>query len=119
MIEAVPGCLVENYEHLIEDLKLSDANDRHVLAAAIACQADAIVTSNVRDFDLGSIKALPPDDFCTSLYEKNPARVFQTVRALRLRLRRPPKTADQLLSLYERQGLPQLSRLLHQEIERI
>ena len=32
---AVPDCLVENYEYLIASLTLPDANDRHVLAAAI------------------------------------------------------------------------------------
>ena len=46
----VPDCLVENYEGYIESLKLPDSNDRHVLAAAIKWQADAIVTNNLKDF---------------------------------------------------------------------
>ncbi len=35
MNSAVRDCLVEGYEPLIEGLKLPDADDRHVLAAAI------------------------------------------------------------------------------------
>ena len=45
-----PDSLVRGYEALIESLSLPDANDRHVLAAAIKCGADTIVTSNVKDF---------------------------------------------------------------------
>ena len=41
------GCLVENYESLIEGLDLPDVNDRHVLAAAIKAQAQIIVIHNV------------------------------------------------------------------------
>jgi len=39
---AVPDCLVENYEGYINSLELPDPNDRHVLAAAIKCQADVL-----------------------------------------------------------------------------
>ncbi|MFI7105123.1 PIN domain-containing protein [Nonomuraea sp. NPDC050227] len=46
MNSAVRDCLVEGYEPLIEGLKLPDADDRHVLAAAIKVGAKAIVTSN-------------------------------------------------------------------------
>ena len=50
MNQAIPDCLVENYTDLITSLELPDANDRHVLAAAIKCQADVIVTNNLKDF---------------------------------------------------------------------
>lgn len=45
MINAVPDCLVEEYESIIEGLKLPDPDDRHVLAAAIKANAQMIVTS--------------------------------------------------------------------------
>ena len=44
--KAVPDCLVEGYKSLIEGLQLPDVNDRHVLAAAIHCNAQVIVTYN-------------------------------------------------------------------------
>ena len=42
--------MVIGYEPLITNLPLEDLNDRHVLAAAIKCAADVIVTENVRHF---------------------------------------------------------------------
>ncbi|MES9971967.1 MAG: PIN domain-containing protein [Candidatus Thiodiazotropha sp.] len=46
----MPDCIVQNHEELIDLLELPDPNDRHVLAAAIMCQADVIVTNNLKDF---------------------------------------------------------------------
>lgn len=44
MNRAVPDCLVTGYEALIPALTLPDEDDRHVLAAAIRCSAQVIVT---------------------------------------------------------------------------
>jgi hypothetical protein len=41
---------VTGYEDLIESLQLPDADDRHVLAAAIRARGGVIVTANLRDF---------------------------------------------------------------------
>ena len=41
---AVRDCLVTGHEPLIEGLELPDPDDRHVLAAAIRCNAQVIVT---------------------------------------------------------------------------
>ena len=41
---------VYGYEDLIETIELPDPDDRHVVAAAIKCNADAIVTFNLKDF---------------------------------------------------------------------
>ena len=74
MIEAVPDCLVTGYESLIDGLELPDEGDRHVLAAAIRSQAQAIVTFNLKDFpasilDSHDIEALHPDDFLLGLMD--------------------------------------------------
>lgn len=50
MRQAVDDCLVTGYEDLVESLCLPDRDDRHVLAAAIRCGAQVIVTVNKRDF---------------------------------------------------------------------
>ncbi len=41
---------VMGYEPLIQSLQLPDPDDRHVLAAAIVCGAQHIVTENLKDF---------------------------------------------------------------------
>ena len=46
----VPDCLITGYEFLIPTLTLPDADDRHVLAAAIHGGAGLIVTFNLNDF---------------------------------------------------------------------
>ena len=50
MDEQLPGSLIENYEHLIPTVQLPDADDSHVLAAAIQGGAQTIVTFNLSDF---------------------------------------------------------------------
>ena len=47
---AIRDVSVTGYERIIPQLVLPDANDRHVLAAAIKAQAQVIVTKNIKDF---------------------------------------------------------------------
>lgn len=68
MDEEFPHGLVCDYQVLIEGLELPDPNDRHVLAAAIKCGANAIVTSNLKDFPVAvlarfEIQPINQDDF--------------------------------------------------------
>jgi predicted nucleic acid-binding protein len=50
MGRAIRDVLITGYEPLIPMLELPDANDRHVLAAAIKARAQVIVTTNIKDF---------------------------------------------------------------------
>jgi len=50
MNQSVRDCLVTDYHDLIPGLTLPDADDRHVLAAAIRAGANVIVTYNLKDF---------------------------------------------------------------------
>lgn len=43
MIQAIPDSLVTGYEPFIQELDLPDADDRHVLAAAIHAGAQVII----------------------------------------------------------------------------
>ncbi len=62
MNSAILDCLVTGFEPLEAGLtSLPDPNDRHVLAAAIHCGAQEIVTFNLRDFPEDVLKQLLTD----------------------------------------------------------
>ena len=106
----VRDALVVGYESLIGGLVLPDPQDRHVLAAAIHCGADAIVTYNLKDFPIANlapfgIEGQHPDDFVADLIDLDSAAVCAAVKVVRGRLRNPPRTADEYLLTLEVQGL--------------
>lgn len=110
MDRSIPDCLVTGYEGLIDPLKLPDPNDRHVLAAAIRCQAGVIVTYNLADFpqavlDPYGISAQHPDAFVGHLFDLSPAAVCAAVRDQRLALSRPVRSVRELLDTFLSLGL--------------
>lgn len=124
MNESVPDCLVENYEGYIDSLELPDPDDRHVLAAAIKCQADVIVTSNLKDFPKAilaqyDIEAQSPDVFLSHLFDLNPPAFCGAVRQQRERLIDPSHSAEELLDIFYNQGLPITVNKLKEVIELI
>lgn len=109
--------LVENYQHLIPTLQLPDENDRHVLAAAIHCRAQFIVTLNVKDFPpktLAShgIGAIAPDAFLSLLLETQPDSTLEALAKQRRRFQKPPLSPLQFFETLQRQGLNQFVRAL-------
>jgi hypothetical protein len=105
MDQAVPDCLVGGYEGLMAQLTLPDPDDRHVLAAAIRCQAGVIVTYNLKDFPQAvlaayGIEAQHPDDFVCHLFDLAPAAVCAAVRDQRVVLKNPPKSVRELLDTF-------------------
>nr|WP_218126404.1 PIN domain-containing protein [Glycomyces sambucus] len=110
MNSAVRDCLVEGYEPLIEGLKLPDADDRHVLAAAITSRANTIVTFNLKDFPadvLGQwgIEAWSPDEFLVDLIELDAKLVWGCLQRIADSRKNPPETVDDVLMQLERSGL--------------
>ena len=102
--------LVTGHMPLIEALVLPDADDRHVLAAAIRCDADVIVTKNLKDFPPDvladyDIEPLHPDEFVMELLGSREASVCEAVKAIRDRLKNPPKSAEEYLLTLEAQEL--------------
>ena len=115
----VPNSLVAGYESLIPTLTLPDPDDRHVLAAAIHCRANVIVTFNLRDFPSDALKPYGietqhPDDFVTRLLDLDATAVCLAVRRQRRSLRKPPKSVAEYFATLEAQGLTQtVARLRH------
>jgi hypothetical protein len=121
---SAPDCLVDGYQPLVSRLSLPDAEDRHVLAAAIHCDADLVVTFNIRDFPKRQLapyglSAESPDRFILRLIAIAPDAVCEGLRRMRGRLRNPGYEAEELLDLIARRGLPQTARKLRPRMERL
>ncbi|MBB1519041.1 PIN domain-containing protein [Aquipseudomonas guryensis] len=117
MDRAVPDALVVDYAPLIEGLNLPDVDDRHVLAAAIKCNASVIVTFNLKDFpkdvlDTFDIEPVHPDDFIADLWDLDKAAVLEAAQRQRASLKNPPHTARQYLDKLLQQKLPETVKLL-------
>lgn len=106
IIASISDCLVTDYAHLLPAAKISDPDDRHVLAAAIHARAQVVVTDD-RDFDEGSLEphdlvAQSPDDFLTDLCDLNPMAMRQLV-AEEAVMRN--ETIEDLIDVVEARGL--------------
>lgn len=124
MNESIPDCHVTHHEPLITSLKLPDAKDRHVLAAAIAGHADAIVTLNLRDFPASilaeyNLEAQHPDEFVMNQLELREYEALAAIKRMRARLRNPDMTADAFVQMLGRHELVQSAQHLRKRIELI
>lgn len=113
MDKHAPDCLVEGYEPLIDGIQLPDLDDRHVLAAAIKGQAEAIITFNLKDFpgqalETFDIRAIHPDEFLSDMFELNPSLAIKAAQRQRRGLLKPLFTVDEYLDCLMRQKLPSL-----------
>ena len=92
----------DEYQSLIPIMQ-NHVKDRHVLAAAVACKAQVIVTSNLHDFprralEPYSIEAQAPDRFLVNLCQENVAELAQIINEQVADLRNPPQTVEQELA---------------------
>lgn len=111
MDASVPDALVTGYEALIPALTLPDPDDRHVLAAAIRCNASAIVTFNDKDFppdvlDQFGIHTRHPDRFIGDVEGLQPGVVAESAKADRAMFQNPPITVDEYIESIRTAGLP-------------
>lgn len=114
--------LVTGYEPIIDTIVLPDPGDRHVLAAAIRCGADAIVTFNIKDFPAAvlaplNIEVIHPDDFIYYQLDMAPSVCCTAFRTQRAALKNPPLDVDTFLAALQRQQLPQTVSCLRQFAE--
>jgi predicted nucleic acid-binding protein len=118
MNERVLDCLVHDYEDLMKSIVLPDQQDVHVLAAAIKAQAQIIVTYNMKDFPAEILKkfeieALHPDTFLRHQLDLKLSVFLSSVKNIRQRLKKPPLSASQYLTVLF-PHLPQTVSILKQ-----
>lgn len=112
MNTAVPDCLVSDYHALVGALSLPDEDDRHVLAAAIRCGAQAIITFNLKDFPLEVLasfdnEAKHPDDFVHDTLGLAEGAVLEVLTKQVERLKNPPQSLADVLDTLRNAGLGQ------------
>lgn len=121
MKSVLPEADVANYRPLIADLTLPDPDDRHVLAAAIAGKASAIVTWNLKDFPAKhllpyGVTSQSPDDLLTGLHAAFPDALISSVKRARLNLRKTTPPIEAFIDALQQSGLKKFSSMLHQNI---
>lgn len=114
--------LVSGYERHMEGLPLPDVDDRHVLAAAIECEADAIVTWNLADFPKTQVgrhdmEIWTPDDLLMRLLDEQLERVIAIMREHRASLKNPPVSEEDYLSTLLQQRLTRTVAVVKQAEE--
>lgn len=112
MRAAVPDWEVpaEGWQALVPYLGLPDKDDRHVLAAAIAGHADAIVTVNTRHFPQDvvgrfGIEVLHPDDFIVAQLDLEQLTALKAFKDMRSRKKNPTLDPEEFAAAMERNGL--------------
>ena len=111
--------LVTGFEPLIETLELPDADDRHVLAAAIRCGAQHIVTDNLADFPAHilarfDVEAVDVDGFLSRTFDFYPSEAIGVLCTLRETYSNPAFTALEFVRDLTAKGLPRLAARLRE-----
>lgn len=114
---AIGDAMVTGFDALIPGLDLPDLDDRHVLAAAIKCGAQVIVTNNIKHFpqthlSRWGIEAKRPDDFVLDQIDLNVKVVYACVQQIVDSRKRSPETVDDVLRQLERSGLVEAAAAL-------
>jgi hypothetical protein len=110
MNAAFPDAEVKSYRALIPTLTLPDADDRHVVAAALRGKAKVVVTANLKDFPAPYLATLGieryhPDAFIEQLIVQYPTQVLAAFQQQVAYLKNPPKTALEVLGSLRKSGL--------------
>ncbi|NBC14297.1 MAG: PIN domain-containing protein [Gammaproteobacteria bacterium] len=122
MEEHFPEALVSGYEALIDGLALPDPNDRHVLAAAIQCGAQHIVTENLRDFPETrlagfDVEAIGCDEFLSRTFDLYVSEALVVLKQVRALYRNPAFTPSEFVLDLTASGLPKLAARLREHRE--
>lgn len=115
-------CFVTGHMALVEGLDMPDKGDRHVLAAAIRCSAQVIVTENKRDFPAAvleeyDIEVLGADEMLVNTYELFPVEAARALGRIRARYEKPAMSVSEFLLDLTRAGLPKLAAIARRDIE--
>ncbi|NBC03767.1 MAG: PIN domain-containing protein [Bacteroidetes bacterium] len=123
MNQAFPDAKVTGYENRIKTVSLPDKNDRHVLAAAIECKANMIVTYNRSDFpdkELSpfGIRAVEPDSFVMELIDRDITTVWKAINEMAEIRTNPPVSIEDLVNQIAERGMNKSAALLNKYLKK-
>ena len=112
-----PKAEVNFTPELEDDLHLPDPDDTHVLAAAIAGQADVLLTMNRKDFPTRTLSAhgiirRDPDGLLRELFQENQTVVANVAEAVRLKAEQLSGEEQDMRRLMKKARLPRLGKAL-------
>ncbi len=112
-----PAASVTPHAGVEARLYLPDANDIHVLAAAVSGGADVILTLNNKDFPRHTlaeegIRRASPDLFLLELLQAHPDRIASVAHTVRAEAERLSGTPWPLRKLMKKARLPRLGKAL-------
>jgi hypothetical protein len=91
------------------------------MAAAVAGQAESLVTWNGKDFDCGftrkhAIRIVDPNEYLCALYGGFPDEVLATITRLAASKRRPSMTPVELVDALDRAGVNEFASLVRSHL---
>ncbi len=112
-----------SFAHMVDDMPSQDPDDRHHIAAAVAGNAEMIVTWNRSDFPAAPLRALclrvvDPDEYLQELFSEVPDEVVATVVRLAEEKRRPPLTPYDLVGMFAKVGVPIFADRVRERLDR-
>ena len=117
-----PHSLVTGYENLTTAIELPDEKDRHVLAAAIRCGAQLIITENLKDFpneilECYHITAISADDFLSGICHLYPIESVAILKKLRESYQNPPYNVYEFIMDLNAKGLPKVASIVRSQLD--
>lgn len=103
-------------------INLPDKDDVHVVETAFNSHANYIITFNLKDFPKDElskydIEAIHPDDFVCQMLDDLPDVILKAFTNQVLLLKKPTKTADEVLTAIKRCGLPKTENKLRRLVQ--
>ena len=118
---SLPTALVEKYEGLIPAVQLPDDNDGHVVAAALKCNGNLIVTYNLQDFPQEYMESLglsvaDPDTFIADMIDLSPERCCEAFQEMVLTKNKPPYEESDYLGILRSNKLTETADQLEKHL---
>lgn len=105
-----------DFQKFVDLIDLPDVDDRHVVAAAIACKASFVVTDNLKHFPESELARFDlevgtADKFLSGTFDHYRSEALQDLRRHRAGLKSQPSASEYLMMLRSRE-LPLLASRL-------